>query len=1412
MDDQTGALEVLNGKKFKVARIEFKSPREAKVDVNDGLFKNMLNTSTAACVAHWEKQFTAYKSEFDAKAEEGKKFQKREIMIGNRLALVATVEVADPAKPADLTLGGMDTEAFKGFVAGGLVNPIKKTSTVASKSLEDSLDSVAMPQMLVQESGIRGDGIDIHLAFSGCLDFHAEHGRWPAALSGEDADAVVKKAQAISDARQASSKESGDGACWAQEFSWGFPSGEPRPVDSKRIGRFSNQFGTELTGFCAFLGGAVAQEVLKKTGKYLPIDGWIHHEDQALVTDERATNLAPMGTRYDNQVMVLGKDFQARAANQQVFLVGCGALGCEYLKGLAMMGVGVGSCGKVVVTDMDVIEISNLSRQFLFRQSDVGTAKSVSGARVVSGWNPEMNVDGIEHRVGSGTDVDGKEEQFFTDAFWENIDVCWNALDNVQARQYTDMCCAKYSKPLLESGTLGTKCNSDVFLPFRTKTYNDDDAGEEDQIAMCTLKGAPYLPLHCIEYAKQAMFSDQFEFAPAQYEEFRTNRDQFFESLKESTKKEEQQSLSGVKFFVDKQKGGTVDFAACVKIAFDQLQAGFFDAVMKIQNAGDAQEEKGKPTWTGTKRRPQPVQFSPEDAKSMEFLYATSNLYAFTFGIDYMKDRQEFDSLVRSLQFAQPEWSADGGAAAGEVNEDGDEAVDEAALARLSEELKSVDLSTLQPAHEHDFEKDDDSNFHIDFLTIATNLRAWNFKIKETPRASVKVTAGKIMPALATTTAMVCGLVDIEFCKLVLGLHNLGSDAFLNCNINLALGSEAFNGFTPEAPNVIESNLDAMPKHTVWDTVDVNRGDLTGDEFVKILSDRYPGLETTELRAVGAASSSGRDANFWKRVKKEMADLAADKIVGVDVNEGADESGDKCIIHARVAGPDGSPYEGGTFLVEVQLPAKYPQQPPSVTVVTPLYHMNFSTSGEPCPNLLFGQWSATSTIRTVLMQLVQLMKDPDTSSPPLQTVESDAAAYGAAAKKLTRESAVAGQTFKEKKPSVAALWSSDATGNTASLSSIFLGQREVAFAEAMAKKGKQGAVLPAYPHDYLLLEGEFSVVGTETEVTMPRIRTVFRRPEAVHVISPAEVAALKAELAQAKADLVAATESVNAVPADVEAKVMALSLELDDEPLTITGCYQLQAERAARYAAVCGMEGGPLFPQLAEGGAVAVTCTNDAGETMETILDASLEQCVMEDPIMMTEVALPALVEAQFEGGSGWTVAAAGTDTLDMERASNFALYEENILKDATGPPACMSGLRRMLQSGPVCTLYAKGKGFSLRMPDAEMEQFQTINEQGKVTNVPRPAAAIRVWDASARRYASVDTALAGAPATAEATSAWYVGIVKKLKASNWLGPKNVDDLATSTKHEYNAAQDLVFPDAGSFSNKWVELVVGTTI
>lgn len=74
--------------------------------------------------------------------------------------------------------------------------------------------------------------------------------------------------------------------------------------------------------------------------------------------------------------------------------------------------------------------------------------------------NPHIRVTSHQNRVGPDT------ERIYDDDFFQNLDGVANALDNVDARMYMDRRCVYYRKPLLESGTLGTKGNVQVVIPF----------------------------------------------------------------------------------------------------------------------------------------------------------------------------------------------------------------------------------------------------------------------------------------------------------------------------------------------------------------------------------------------------------------------------------------------------------------------------------------------------------------------------------------------------------------------------------------------------------------------------------------------------------------------------------------------------------------------------------------------------------------------------------------------------------------------------------------------------------------------------------------------------------------------------------------------------------------------------------
>jgi len=150
-----------------------------------------------------------------------------------------------------------------------------------------------------------------------------------------------------------------------------------------------------------------------------------------------------------------------KLAHTRLFMVGAGAIGCELLKNYAMLGVGTGKAdpsrkldaGALVLTDPDVIEVSNLNRQFLFREKHLRTPKSSTAAAAAVYMNRELK-DSIIARLDK---VHEGTAHIFTDQFFEGLTVVTNALDNVHARRYIDSRCVVARTPLLESGTLGPK-------------------------------------------------------------------------------------------------------------------------------------------------------------------------------------------------------------------------------------------------------------------------------------------------------------------------------------------------------------------------------------------------------------------------------------------------------------------------------------------------------------------------------------------------------------------------------------------------------------------------------------------------------------------------------------------------------------------------------------------------------------------------------------------------------------------------------------------------------------------------------------------------------------------------------------------------------------------------------------------
>jgi ubiquitin-activating enzyme E1 len=718
-------------------------------------------------------------------------------------AEVQGMDGINDAPPVKITVKGPytfsigDVSKFGQYQRGGIFTQVKMPKIIDFQPLSEQIKN---PTSLISDFAKFDRPTQLHVAFQAIHRFSDEHnGALPRTHNEEDAAVLFKLAEEINEQL-----------------------GENKTELSKDLLKeVSFQARGELSPMTAVFGGLAAQEVLKSvSGKFHPIVQYMYFDAlECLPTSVKRTeeNTQPLGTRYDAQIAVFGKEFQDKIANMHEFLVGAGAIGCEMLKNWAMIGLGTGPKGQIVVTDMDQIEKSNLNRQFLFRPTDVGKLKSDCAAHAVQAMNPDLKgkITSLKDRVGSDT------EHIFSEDFWYKLDAVTNALDNVEARTYVDRRCVFFRKSLLDSGTLGTKGNTQVVLPGITESYSSSQDPPEQSFPMCTLRSFPNRIEHTIAWAKD-MFYTYFAGPADVVNLYITQPNYLASALKQSGN--EKQTLETLRDFLVTEKPLT--FEDCIIWARQQFEKQYNNAIQQLlyNFPKDATTSSGLLFWSGPKRAPDPLKFDYNNSTHFTFVEAGAALHAFNYNINSKNvTKEQFIKVLDNIII--PDFSPDPGVRI-QANDSDPDPNSESGPASDQTEFEKI-IATLPPPKSLagfkiepvEFEKDDDTNFHIDFIAAASNLRAENYKITPADRHKTKFIAGKIIPAIATTTALVTGLVNLELYKIVDGKDDI--EQYKNGFINLALPFFGFSEPIASPKGTYQGPNGEVKVDKIWDRFEV---------------------------------------------------------------------------------------------------------------------------------------------------------------------------------------------------------------------------------------------------------------------------------------------------------------------------------------------------------------------------------------------------------------------------------------------------------------------------------------------------------------------------------------------------------------------------------------------------------------
>jgi molybdopterin/thiamine biosynthesis adenylyltransferase len=173
--------------------------------------------------------------------------------------------------------------------------------------------------------------------------------------------------------------------------------------------------------------------------------------DDQVAEEKRKVPVYQGTERYARQLL-LEEWNQEKLSQSTVIVAGIGALGTIVAVDLVLTGV-----GKVVVIDFDTIELSNLSRQYLYSDDDVGQAKAIIAGQRLREMNPDVQVLALNSSI-----------QDVRHSIYEEADLIIDGLDTFEARRWLNSLCVQKNKVLLHGGMFGWWGNVQRVVPFKT--------------------------------------------------------------------------------------------------------------------------------------------------------------------------------------------------------------------------------------------------------------------------------------------------------------------------------------------------------------------------------------------------------------------------------------------------------------------------------------------------------------------------------------------------------------------------------------------------------------------------------------------------------------------------------------------------------------------------------------------------------------------------------------------------------------------------------------------------------------------------------------------------------------------------------------------------------------------------------